>query len=247
MFRYLFLLVGLRERNFPNPIEGLFLYQFIVDNYGEHTIEEIKLAFQKALKSELDIPYDDVNCYENFSTVYFTRVMNSYRRWSSQTYRELEHMITDPKDEEKYYQGEKEIIHWGYYIDRAYTHFLSFNDEQWQKFPVDFYKQLEDDGLIEKDYWRSLMNGAREYALKDLYKEKNACHLISTNGMDNDRKKLAESIRATNLSDVEKKISEYKSGKKDNELELMAKQRAVIKLFSAYKEKFKEHIYEPVK
>lgn len=245
MFRHLFLLVGLREKSIPNDIETLFLYQFIVDNYGEHTAEEIKLAFGMAVKGELDLPYDDVTCYENFSTVYFARIMNSYRRWAGQAYREIEPMVTDPKEEEKFYQGERKDIHWGYYIDQAYNHFLSFKDEGWQKFPVDFYNQLEQDGLIAKDYWRRLMNGVRDHKLKELYHLKNKYHASSTKGMANDRMKLAESIRQTNIQSCDDQISDFKSGKRDGELEVIAKQRSVIKLFELYKAEFKEHVYEP--
>lgn len=245
MFRHLFLLVGLREKNIPNDIETLFLYQFIIENYGEHTGDEIKLAFSKAVKGELDLPYDEVNCYENFSTVYFSKIMNSYRRWASQVYREIEPVVTNPKEEEKYYEGEKEEAHWGYYIDQAYNHFLSFKDEGWQKFPVSFYNQLENDGLIAKDYWRRLMNGVREHKLKELYNLKNKYHAGSTKGMANDRMKLAESIRQTNIQSCEDQISDFKSGKRDGELEVIAKQRSVIKLFEVYKSEFKEHVYTP--
>lgn len=245
MFRHLFLLVGLREKSIPNDIETLFLYQFVVEHYGQHTVEEIKLAFSKAVKGELDLPYDDVSCYENFSTVYFAKIMNSYRRWSGQVYREIEPMIVDPKEEEKYYKGPREDIHWGYFIDQAYNHFLSFKDEGWQKFPVDFYNQLEIDGLVSKDYWRSLMAGVREYKLKELYHLKNKYHAGSTKGMANDRMKLAESIRQTNIQSCDDQIADFKSGKRDGELEVIAKQRSVIKLFQLYKDNFKEHVYEP--
>jgi hypothetical protein len=245
LFRKCFTLVGLRAQNIPNDFETLVLYEFLVENYGEHTIDEIHLAFKLAVQGKLDIGSDDVKCYENFSCLYLSSIIVAYRKWAAQTYRQLEPVIVKPEEEQKYLEGPRKEIHWGYHIDNAYLHFLSFGDEKWKTFPVDFYNQLETDELIEKGYWRRLMNGVRDYALKDLYKLKNGYQSILTKGMADDRKQFAESIRNTNLKDVEKKIDEYKSGKKDNELELMAKQRSVVKLFQAYKEKFKEHVYEP--
>lgn len=236
--------VGLRAQNWPNDIEKLVLVEHTQTHFGRNKISEIVLAFDLAIAGQLDLPVDEVKCYENFSCLYFSTIMNSFIRWATQEYRQIEQFVSNPKDEEKYYQGTRTTVHWGYYIDEAYIHFLSFKDEQWQKFPSMFYTQLESDGLIERDYWRAFMVGVRKWALKDLVAEK--IKLINgKNYLQGERKEAAESIRITNLKEVEKKILEYETGKKDDELELMAKQRSVIKLFEVYKQGGKEHIYEP--
>lgn len=82
--RYVMLLVGVRAANLPNEHETSILVNYISTNYGGHTAEEIKLAFEKAINGDLDI--DDVTCYENFSVLYFAKVMNAYRSWASDQY-----------------------------------------------------------------------------------------------------------------------------------------------------------------
>src|SRR5262245_20635761 len=75
--RYAFTLVGLRGQNLPDEYEKEILIKFIVTKYGGHTAAEIRLAFEKAVSGELDI---DATCYENFSVLYFSRIMNAYRK-----------------------------------------------------------------------------------------------------------------------------------------------------------------------
>ena len=68
-------------------IEKQVLIEFIINEYGTHTISELELAFTKAIKRELDI--DDPRHFNNFSCEYVGRVMSSYRRWSSKAHKEL--------------------------------------------------------------------------------------------------------------------------------------------------------------
>lgn len=71
--------IGLRANNWPNDLERSILLEHIHTNYGNHTPEEIKLAFDMAILGSLDC---EVNCYENFSCLYFSQVMNAYRKWA---------------------------------------------------------------------------------------------------------------------------------------------------------------------
>ena len=77
--RYCMLLTGIREKNLPAGLEIQVLFDFIRENFGQHTPEEIKLAFKKAVAGTLSV---DSNCYENFSCAYFGRIMAAYREWS---------------------------------------------------------------------------------------------------------------------------------------------------------------------
>ena len=72
-------LVGVRAQNLPNDHEKTILVNYIKKNYGGHTAEEIKLAFEKAINGELEV---DATCFENFSVLYFSKVMNAYREWA---------------------------------------------------------------------------------------------------------------------------------------------------------------------
>lgn len=77
--------VGLRAANFPSPEETAVLLEHIYSNYSGNTVAEIKLAFDMAISGKLDV---EVNCYENFSCAYFSTIMNAYRAWSVQEYRQ---------------------------------------------------------------------------------------------------------------------------------------------------------------
>lgn len=84
--RYAMIIVGLRADNFPQEEEKRVLLQFIAQNYGGHTPSEIKLAFDMAVTGKLNLDKKEVICYENFSVLYFSQVMNAYREWSRQAY-----------------------------------------------------------------------------------------------------------------------------------------------------------------
>lgn len=94
--------VGLRANNWPQNEEKAVLIAHIVENYGGHTAEEVKLAFDMAISGNLDI--DDVNCYENFSCAYFSKIMNAYRRWAAQ---EVKTIRPDSLPEQKIFTPEE--------------------------------------------------------------------------------------------------------------------------------------------
>lgn len=82
--------IGLRGDNFPTGPEKVLLLNHIYQNYGNHTPEEIRLAFDLALSAKLGLDTSDVKCYENFSCAYFSNIMNAYRAWASQVDRQKE-------------------------------------------------------------------------------------------------------------------------------------------------------------
>lgn len=97
--RYVFVLVGLKGNNVPVNEEKQMLLEYITENYGGHTAEEIKLAFKMAIQYKLPIPPKEVPCYENFSPAYFTRIMEAYRAWALYEVDKLyEHQKPEPKE-----------------------------------------------------------------------------------------------------------------------------------------------------
>lgn len=78
--------VGLRGQNFPKGLTKSMLLDHVFRNYGNHTPDEIRLAFNMAVAGKLNLPESEVNCYENFSCLYFSKIMNSYRIWAEQVY-----------------------------------------------------------------------------------------------------------------------------------------------------------------
>lgn len=80
--RQIFFLIGLREEQIPADEEKGFLIQYIVENYGGHTPDELKLAFKMAIQGRLKIDYKEVKCYGIFSPMYFTSILDAYREWA---------------------------------------------------------------------------------------------------------------------------------------------------------------------
>lgn len=83
--RYAMLIVGVRAQNLPGDEEKAVLLNYIVKHYSGHTPAEIRLAFEMAVNGQLEC---DPVCYENFSVLYFTSIMNAYRLWASQEVRQ---------------------------------------------------------------------------------------------------------------------------------------------------------------
>lgn len=238
--RLAMLKVGIREHNMPQGEEKQVLIHHIITNYGGNRIEEIVLAFEMAIAGKLDIDEKEVNAYENFSCIYVSRIMNSYRRWAINEYKDVEKTISPLM---KQLPGPEVHQSWGMLIESEYQHYLSFGGEHVTIWPAGFYDQLVTDGMIEKDYFRYLMPSIRKKLIGDLINERNKISFGTVKGMSKDRKEFVESIKQTNIDQVEKKIAEYKKGEKDAEIELAAKQYSVLKLFKAAKDKFRENIY----
>lgn len=119
VLKLVMLKVGIREKNLPAKEEKQALIDHILCNYGNHTPAEIKFAFDLALAGKLDDrnakgePIDlDVVCYfDNFSCIYFSKIMNAYRRWARDNYVQLKKeqpfMLTEAKELEP-----MEMIEW---------------------------------------------------------------------------------------------------------------------------------------
>jgi len=93
--RYAMILVGVRGQNLPDEAEKAVLFNHIIKNYGGHTPEEIRLAFEMAVSGKLGLPLDEVKCYENFSCLYFSTIMNAYRAWAQQEFRYIEKQLVE--------------------------------------------------------------------------------------------------------------------------------------------------------
>jgi hypothetical protein len=109
--RYVMVKVGLRGHNFPVGAEKTLLLNHITLNYGNHTPEEIRLAFDLALSAKLGLDTSDIKCYENFSCAYFSCIMNAYRSWASKVHTQIsggEKPVEVPATQEEIDQIEKE-------------------------------------------------------------------------------------------------------------------------------------------
>lgn len=102
--RYAMIKIGLRAENFPKEEEKILLIQHIIEHYGNHTIEEIRIAFDMAITGKLGI---DANCYENFSCLYFSKIMSAYRRWAASEYETILNENVTQDYETKIYSDEE--------------------------------------------------------------------------------------------------------------------------------------------
>lgn len=140
--------VGLRSANWPNDLEKLVLFEHIVTGYGGHRLNEIPLAFDFALNGELadgDGEVIDANCFENFSCLYFSKVMNAYRHWSKQ---EIKFVSATEKTEQRKFTDEelddyaREDAEWSY---RMYLKGLPLT------YPESSQEILTKDGLLRPE------------------------------------------------------------------------------------------------
>ena len=88
--KYPMLLVGLKTSTISamGEEEKLVLVNYLRRYFGVHTCEELKLAFEKAIAGELNLPAKEVKAYENFSCIYVGTIMRAYREWAKVEYRE---------------------------------------------------------------------------------------------------------------------------------------------------------------
>lgn len=141
--RYVMVLVGLRGNNLPGEHETTILVNYIVQYYGGHTPEEIRLAFEKAISGELDL--DDVTCYENFSVLYFSKIMSAYRLWATEQYQHVsipgrEEVPTPTQSIEDLHRGDVE-----YFYQRIRKGKIPYN------LPDYFKDILVKDGLMKEE------------------------------------------------------------------------------------------------
>jgi hypothetical protein len=87
---YCMMLVGIKGQNIPLNEDAYFLISQIKKNFGGNRLNEIQLAFDLAVNGQLDIEEKEVNAYQDFTFIYFSRVFNSYRRWAAVEYKQIE-------------------------------------------------------------------------------------------------------------------------------------------------------------
>jgi hypothetical protein len=94
VLRYAMVLVGLRGNNFPTDEEKFVLLNFVRNNFGNQTPEEIKIAFDYAVAGKLEV---DAKCYESFSCEYFGRIMKAYIEFARLETKNVAKVIELPK------------------------------------------------------------------------------------------------------------------------------------------------------
>lgn len=159
VLRLAMLKIGLRAANIPRDEEKFVLVQHIIQHYGGHTPEEILLAFDMAIAGKLEV---EVNCYENFSCLYFSGIMNAYRLWAKDQHKQIKPVMIEEKKisditNQEWYNQTKDLVR-----SRKLT--VDF-------IPLDLYDWAIKEELINpttQDKWRYL-GMAVEYRQSVLY------------------------------------------------------------------------------
>lgn len=131
--RLVMLKVGLRAANLPNDEERQVLIDHALKYYGNHTPEEIKYAFDLAITDKLDLEAKDVTCYENFSCLYFSTIMNAYRKWINNEFKQGRIETVNQKLIE--YQPDRDQI------EKEYQQFLASGEAK-RFLPKDTQRQI---------------------------------------------------------------------------------------------------------
>lgn len=137
--RYAMLKVGLR--NIPNEIEFAALQSHVIENYGEHTPGEIKLAFDMAISGRFDV---DPVCYEVFSCLYISNILNAYRPWKSRT---VEQIIRETKPETKALPPAE--VNWGGEVEYYFQKLKAGVFISYMTYPLQLYRQMVKDGFLQ--------------------------------------------------------------------------------------------------
>lgn len=148
VLRKIMVKVGIRANNLPNDLEKLVLYEHIIQNYGGNRLDEIRLAFDMAIMGTLPDENGEVidaTTFENFSCLYFSKIMNGYRRWSSQEYK---HIPLDEKLEQRIFTQEENDNSAREDAERQYQFWLRGNEPKGLEInkPI-----LLKDGLLKED------------------------------------------------------------------------------------------------
>jgi len=234
--RWCMLKVGIRANNLPGQEESLILFHHIVSYYGGHTIGEMKLAFDMAIAGQLELEDKEVNPYESFDCRYVSRIMNAYRIWSKQVYQQ--HIQETEKFLELPSPGNTD---WREQVQKALEDFLldKYNPRLW---PAEMYDQVATDCFINGLAYHSFMSAARTKICSELQKELTGMKSQTEEDINN-----LPTGKYRDYQQAERKLIEYRSGDRDIEVILLAKQMALRHYFKYLKSVEVSKIYEPVK
>lgn len=221
--KYVFIKIGLRAANFPVAEEQFILLNHIRNNYGGHTCAEVRLAFDMAIAGKLEV---DVNCFENFSCLYFSTIMNAYREWSAEIHKQM--------PEISYQKLLQDNTDWRGTVELQFQTFLTDGQVAYKLLPPQFYDQLVADAFIHPDLYKSYLDECKKEICSDLQR------LIAGLQMSSKDESLDKAAA------IQKQLDAYHNGQKTNEITLRAKQVSVLILFQEAKRLKRKCLYQKV-
>jgi hypothetical protein len=235
MFRTIFMLIGLRPQFLPNDLESMFLYQFVQEEYSNHTTNEIVLAFRKVAKGELtDGSGKIIELFDYFTPAFFGKVMAAYRSWASEAGNRIADEVYIEQLKALDYQKPPTEIEWRRVVEQDYQFFLS-NVDASSTYPEQHYDTLVEDEFIKEDFWQKKVQSVRVNILNDLNKGLAALEISNLEKPDNYK----------NLHETRATIQKYKQGECEKELKAIAKQKVVLAFFKYNRDLGNKNIYQP--
>jgi hypothetical protein len=86
------ILLGIKAEKLPTEFELTYMVQMIRQEFTYLPIGELSLAFELAATNKLDT---EAETYQNFSVLYFSRMMSSYARWAAKQIYEVKQVVKE--------------------------------------------------------------------------------------------------------------------------------------------------------
>lgn len=214
VLRRAMLLVGIRASNLPSPVEREILTAFIYKKYAGLTLEEIQLAFEKAVAGELEC---EANCYENFSCAYFGQIMSAYKKWASQKFNENQMYIV-PASAMVDREIENLMADWKELCEAYYQDYLN-NKFVFSVMPWQLYDEFVKCGMMGENVYEDYIITAKSLLIWHLKEE------------------LFSAVSENEKEDLRLKLKCIENGENETKIEQQAKKLAVEILYKTAKEK----------
>lgn len=226
------LLVGIRAANLPSPEETAILLQMIFNKYGNLTIAEIPLAFEKAVAGELEC---EANCYENFSCEYFGKIMTAYKKWASRQWNENQMYAVKPQTTNLLSMA----ADWKELCEIYYQDYLK-NNFRISIMPHELYDEFVRCEMMAADAYHSWMKDANKMLLIKLKTE------LSETFKGNEKQILSEQISTLKIWNRRGDDCKIENIELRLKLDGLAKKLAVQFLYKTAKEKGHKKLFEKV-
>jgi hypothetical protein len=111
--RYVFTLIGLKAENIPSDLQRDVLIEFIKTEMSSFSPEEIVLAFRQAVSKKFEA---NITHFQNFSAVYLSEVMESYRIYRNAAMTEFNQNLKriESNNKEEVSEERKQFHFWEY-------------------------------------------------------------------------------------------------------------------------------------
>lgn len=217
---YIFKLVGLPQTAYPIDADYKILCTFILKTYSNLSVEELRMAFELALKQEF---YAELNHYQTFSPLYFSGVINNYIEYRKKAIARInkERMVEEAKQPELTPE-EIELSNRKFDYHCVYKGFLKFKESNTLNFghvPISYvYDRLTNQKQLIK-----LSENDKKKIVEEVSKEFSGKLLYSTYyGATKENKENIKSVR------------DIISGKNEIKQKIMFKNECMAKVITIY-------------